>query len=88
MISTFAEKSRKKPTWMMLQHSVLRNFGGLDDTVIKPWEIFEKKLEPHVGNSGVGDEFQNKTLVIIYLNDQIESLTLYELYRKRQVYIE
>ncbi|XP_062574164.1 E3 ubiquitin-protein ligase rnf213-alpha-like [Saccostrea cucullata] len=52
MVSTFATKSRKKPTWMMLMHSVLRNFGGLEDPDIKPWEIFEKKLSRDVTKSG------------------------------------
>lgn len=42
MLYAFASKSEQKPTWLQLQHCILRNFGGLD--TIKPVDIFCRKV--------------------------------------------
>ncbi|VDI80191.1 Hypothetical predicted protein, partial [Mytilus galloprovincialis] len=42
MLFAFVSRSEKKPTWLQLQHCILRNFGGLEN--IKPVDIFCKKL--------------------------------------------
>lgn len=42
MLFAFVSRSERKPTWLQLQHCILRNFGGLEN--IKPVDIFCKKL--------------------------------------------
>ncbi|XP_052062754.1 E3 ubiquitin-protein ligase rnf213-alpha-like isoform X2 [Mytilus californianus] len=42
MLYGFVSESKRKPTWFQLQHSILRNFGGLEN--VKPVDIFCKKL--------------------------------------------
>jgi hypothetical protein len=34
--------TRTKPTWLQLKHSILRNFGGLEN--VNPEDIFYSKL--------------------------------------------
>ncbi|XP_052062678.1 E3 ubiquitin-protein ligase rnf213-alpha-like isoform X2 [Mytilus californianus] len=42
MLYGFLSRSRKKPSWLQLKHSILRNFGGLEN--VKPVDIFYDKL--------------------------------------------
>ena len=42
MLYDFVSSSGKKPTWLQLKHSILRNFGGLEN--VNPVEVFYKKL--------------------------------------------
>ncbi|XP_063441660.1 E3 ubiquitin-protein ligase rnf213-alpha-like [Mytilus trossulus] len=42
MLYGFVSESKKKPTWFQLKHSILRNFGGLEN--VQPVDIFYKKL--------------------------------------------
>ncbi|CAG2252471.1 RNF213 [Mytilus edulis] len=40
MLYGFVSESKRKPTWFQLKHSILRNFGGLEN--VKPVDIFCK----------------------------------------------
>ena len=42
MLYAFVSRSRSKPTWLQLKHSILRNFGGLEN--VDPVDIFYNKL--------------------------------------------
>ncbi|XP_052062680.1 E3 ubiquitin-protein ligase rnf213-alpha-like isoform X2 [Mytilus californianus] len=42
MLYGFVSESKRKPTWFQIKHSILRNFGGLEN--VKPVDIFSKKL--------------------------------------------
>ncbi|KAL4233165.1 hypothetical protein ACF0H5_007850 [Mactra antiquata] len=42
MVYSFVEKSKNKPTWHEMLHSIKRNFGGLDQ--VNPVECFKKHL--------------------------------------------
>jgi hypothetical protein len=42
MLYAFVSTSRTKPTWLQLKHSILRNFGGLEN--VNPEDIFYSKL--------------------------------------------
>jgi hypothetical protein len=42
MLYAFVSRSRRKPTWLQLKHSILRNFGGLES--VDPVDIFYSKL--------------------------------------------
>lgn len=42
MVYGFAAKTSQKPTWCQLKHSIMRNFGGLEE--VKSVEIFHKHL--------------------------------------------
>ncbi|XP_063404431.1 E3 ubiquitin-protein ligase rnf213-alpha-like [Mytilus trossulus] len=42
MLYAFVSKSRNKPSWQQLKHSILRNFGGLEKS--DPVNIFYSKL--------------------------------------------
>lgn len=42
MLYAFVSTSRTKPTWIQLKHSILRNFGGLEN--VNPEDIFYSKL--------------------------------------------
>ena len=42
MLYAFVSRSRSKPTWLQLKHSILRNFGGLEN--VDPVDIFYSKL--------------------------------------------
>lgn len=46
MLFGFILKTKEKPTWMQLKHSVLRNFGGLE--VVNPVEVFQQELSSQV----------------------------------------
>ena len=43
MVYGFAKRSGKAPTWYELEHSILRNFGGLDG--VEPLAVFKKRFE-------------------------------------------
>ena len=42
MLYAFVSRSRSKPTWLQLKHSILRNFGGLEN--VDPVDIFYSQL--------------------------------------------
>ena len=42
MLLGFAKKFERTPSWTMIEHTVRRNFGGLDD--IDAVSIFKEKL--------------------------------------------
>ncbi|XP_056014152.1 E3 ubiquitin-protein ligase rnf213-alpha-like isoform X2 [Ostrea edulis] len=45
MVYSFAEKNNKKPTWLMLQHCIKRNFGGFKHSEDQdPLSVFSEKL--------------------------------------------
>ena len=43
MVYNFSKRSKRAPTWFELKHSILRNFGGLDN--LKSLEAFENHLQ-------------------------------------------
>ena len=43
MVYNFSKRSGRAPTWFELKHSILRNFGGLDN--LKSLEAFENHLQ-------------------------------------------
>ncbi|XP_061169274.1 E3 ubiquitin-protein ligase rnf213-alpha-like [Saccostrea echinata] len=46
MVYSFAEKNNKKPTWLMLQHCIKRNFGGFEHSADQdPLAVFSEKLK-------------------------------------------
>jgi hypothetical protein len=46
MVYSFAEKNNKKPTWLMLQHCIKRNFGGFKHSEDQdPLSVFSEKLK-------------------------------------------
>lgn len=51
MLYAFLFKSQKKPTWAQLQHSILRNFGGLEVSVVDPVLVFGNNLEAVIDKS-------------------------------------
>nr|XP_034331576.1 E3 ubiquitin-protein ligase rnf213-alpha [Crassostrea gigas] len=45
MVYSFAKKNRKKPTWLMLQHCIKRNFGGFEHSGSQdPLAVFSQNL--------------------------------------------
>ncbi|CAC5415234.1 RNF213 [Mytilus coruscus] len=52
MLYGFLFESQKKPTWAQLKHSILRNFGGLEVSVVDPVSVFGNNLK------AVIDKFQ------------------------------
>ncbi|XP_061169142.1 E3 ubiquitin-protein ligase RNF213-like [Saccostrea echinata] len=48
MIYAFTVTNKRRPTWLMLKHSIKRNFGGTEEIDIDPLKIFIKHLEPYV----------------------------------------
>ena len=47
MLYTFVETSGyKKPTWPQLEHSILRNFGGLEN--VEPVDVFYQNLSSFI----------------------------------------
>lgn len=44
MIYAFTVTNQKRPTWLMLKHSIRRNFGGMEEEDIDPLNIFERRL--------------------------------------------
>lgn len=51
MLYAFSVKNEKRPTWLMLEHSIKRNFGGYEDEHIdmdKIFQIFASHLKPTV----------------------------------------
>ncbi len=42
MVYGFADRSGNDPTWKEMEHSILRNFGGLDN--VEPVEVFRRNL--------------------------------------------
>ncbi|XP_061169263.1 E3 ubiquitin-protein ligase RNF213-like isoform X1 [Saccostrea echinata] len=45
MVYSFAEKNNKKPTWLMLQHCIKRNFGGFEHSTNQdPLDVFSQLL--------------------------------------------
>lgn len=52
MLYAFSVKHEKRPTWLMLEHSIKRNFGGFDDgnfNMDKIYQTFASHLKPTVG---------------------------------------
>ena len=46
MVYSFAEKNRKKPSWLMLQHCIKRNFGGFKHSDEQdPVTVFSRNLK-------------------------------------------
>nr|XP_022293483.1 E3 ubiquitin-protein ligase rnf213-alpha-like isoform X1 [Crassostrea virginica] len=46
MVYSFAEKNRKKPSWLMLQHCIKRNFGGFEHSHEQdPVTVFSRNLK-------------------------------------------
>ncbi|XP_062591685.1 E3 ubiquitin-protein ligase rnf213-alpha-like, partial [Saccostrea cucullata] len=46
MVYSFAEKNNKKPTWLMLQHCIKRNFGGFEHSTNQdPLDVFSQHLK-------------------------------------------
>ena len=43
MVYNFSKRSGRQATWQELKHSILRNFGGLDNS--KSLETFQKHLQ-------------------------------------------
>lgn len=43
MVYNFSKRSNRQPTWQELKHSILRNFGGLDNS--KSLETFQKHIQ-------------------------------------------
>lgn len=41
MLYAFSVKHGKRPTWLMLEHSIKRNFGGFEDEKIDIEKIFQ-----------------------------------------------
>lgn len=41
MLYAFSVKNEKRPTWLMLEHSIKRNFGGFEDDKIDIEKIFQ-----------------------------------------------
>lgn len=60
MLYGFLSRSRKKPSWLQLKHSILRNFGGLEN--VKPVDIFYDKLSHLVDK----DEEVRQTIKLCY----------------------
>lgn len=51
MLYAFSVKHGKRPTWLMLEHSIKRNFGGFEDENIdieKLFQTFANHLKPLV----------------------------------------
>ena len=45
MVYSFAKKNSKKPSWLMLQHCIKRNFGGFEHSDEQdPVTVFSQKL--------------------------------------------
>ena len=44
MVYGYAKKNRRTPTWRMLEHCIMRNFGGLEISKLEPLKIFTQKL--------------------------------------------
>lgn len=63
MVYSFVEKSKEKPTWFEMLHSIKRNFGGLDQ--VDPAACFKKHLAP-VLNCNAGVSKQSKYIVYAY----------------------
>ncbi|XP_071172243.1 E3 ubiquitin-protein ligase RNF213-like [Mytilus edulis] len=92
MLYAFASKSEQKPTWLELQHCILRNFGGLD--TIKPVDIFCRKViveryeQPKVDDPDnsppgliqaclIGDKISNsETRYLLLLTENYGALTI------------
>lgn len=52
MLYAFSVKHGKRPTWLMLEHSIKRNFGGFEDENIdieKIFQTFASHLKEMVG---------------------------------------
>eukprot|EP00105_Crassostrea_gigas_P007930 XP_011422347.1 PREDICTED: E3 ubiquitin-protein ligase rnf213-alpha isoform X2 [Crassostrea gigas] len=46
MVNSFAKRNNKKPTWLMLQHCIKRNFGGFEHSGGKdPLAVFSQNLK-------------------------------------------
>lgn len=41
MLYAFSVKHEKRPTWLMLEHSIKRSFGGFEDDKIDTEKIFQ-----------------------------------------------
>lgn len=41
MLYAFSVQNGKRPTWLMLEHSIKRNFGGFEDEKIDIEKIFQ-----------------------------------------------
>lgn len=51
MLYALSVKHEKRPTWLMLEHSIKRNFGGFEDENIvkeKIFQTFATHLKPTV----------------------------------------
>ena len=57
MLYAFVSRSRRKPTWLQLKHSILRNFGGLEN--VDPVDIFYSKLSRLVNK-------HEQVIIIVY----------------------
>ena len=44
MLYWMCHKSEQRPTALQLEHAIRRNFGGLEQSDLKPLEIFKKHL--------------------------------------------
>ncbi len=44
MLYWMCERSGMSPTWIQLQHAILRNFGGLEEKNLNPMEEFASRI--------------------------------------------
>ncbi|KAK3096790.1 hypothetical protein FSP39_003301 [Pinctada imbricata] len=85
-------KYKKKPTWLMLKHSIMRNFGGFKD--LDPVEVFQQKMtavnkveqptveDPDCSAAGLiqaclsGDSKESETRYLLLLTENYGALTV------------
>ena len=77
MLYWMCAKTKIPPTGPQLEHAIKRNFGGLEDSDLNPYEVFMKKIK----TIGSKPNFIGVEEVQIMYYNSIMSLYVYRIYR-------